>query len=173
MRKIIIIACLLTALLPVQSFAQFSVAVNAGLAGLKYKIADGKSKIKPSIGVDLGFTRTFTKHWGFVTGMGIMQYNTDASMANGSTASEMQVDDMGAGFRYSVKTTGYKETQRFTAVNIPLMLQYRTAKPEKTQWFFNGGAKLILPFNTKIKAPRCLACSRSRSRTVAGLPTTA
>jgi hypothetical protein len=96
----------------VQSFAQFSVAVNAGLAGLRYKVQDGKSKIKPGIGVDLGFTRTFTKHWGFVTGMGMMQYNTDASMTNGSSASEMQVDDMGAGFRYSVKTTGYTETQR-------------------------------------------------------------
>lgn len=152
MRKIIITACLITALLPMLSIAQFSVAVNAGLAGLRYKIQDGKSKIKPSIGLDLGFTRTFTKHWGFVTGMGIMQYNTDASMTNGSQSSEMQVDDMGDGFRYTVKTTGYKETQRFTAVSIPLMLQYRTAKPEKTQWFFNAGAKLILPFDTKIKA---------------------
>ena len=152
MRKIIITACLLTALFQVQTFAQFSVAVNAGLAGLKYKIKDGKSKIQPSLGLDLGFTRTFHKHWGFVTGMGIMQYNTDAFMNNGSDASENQVDDMGAGFRYTVTTTGYKETQRFTAVNIPIMLQYRTAKPEKTQWFFNAGAKLILPFEAKIKA---------------------
>lgn len=152
MKKIIISTCLLSILSQVQSYAQFSVAVNAGLSGMRYKINDGKSKIKPGIGFDLGFTRTFTKHWGFVTGMGIMQYNTDASLSNGSETSEMQVDDMGAGFRYSVKTTGYKETQRFTAVNIPLMLQYRTVRPEKTQWFFNAGAKLILPFDTKIKA---------------------
>jgi outer membrane protein OmpA-like peptidoglycan-associated protein len=152
MRKIIIIACLLTALFQVQGFAQFSVAVNAGLAGLKYKVKDGSSKIKPGWGVDLGFTRTFNKHWGVVTGLGIMQYNTEASMNNGSTADEMQVDDMGAGFLYSVKTNGYKETQRFAAVNIPLMLQYRTANAERTQWYINAGAKLILPFDTKIKA---------------------
>lgn len=152
MKKIIISTCLLTALLQVQSFAQFSVAVNAGLAGLQYKIKDGKSKLRPALGFDLGFTRTFHKHWAVVTGMGIMQYNTDALMNNSSDVSENQVDDMGAAFRYTVRSTGYKETQRFMAMNIPLMLQYRTARPERTQWFFNAGAKLILPFDTKIKA---------------------
>ncbi len=152
MRKIIITACFISALFQIQTFAQFSIAVNAGLAGLKYKIKEGQSKIKPGLGFDLGFTRKFSKHWGFVSGMGVMQYNTDAFMNNSSEASENQVDDMGAGFKYTVKTTGYKETQNFTAVTIPLMLQYRTANAEKTQWFFNTGAKLILPFDTKIKA---------------------
>jgi|CXWL01.1.fsa_nt_gi outer membrane protein OmpA-like peptidoglycan-associated protein len=152
MKKQVIAACLSVMLFSVSVQAQLSIGVNGGYQGLKYKITDGKSSFMPGAGIEIGFTKTFSKHWGIVTGMGIARFATDATMNNGSIVSAYQIDDVGAGFDYRVKTKVYSETQRFIGLGIPVMLQFRTVKPDKAQWYFNAGAKFILPFDINVKA---------------------
>jgi hypothetical protein len=70
---------------------------------------------------------------------------------NDGTYSSYAVDNTGSAFRFDVKSTGYKETQRFFSLGVPLMLQYHTLG-SGTQFFMNGGGKFILPFHANVKA---------------------
>ena len=150
MKKQTITTCLLIVLLLSKLHAQFSIGVNSGIGGLWYKTVNTSVKLKPSIGAEMGFTHMFSKHWGFVTGIGASQYATDAAITNSSTMIASQTDDVGAAFEYRVKSAGYKESQRLISIHIPAMVQYRSLG-NNTQWYFNGGAKFFIPFDVKVK----------------------
>jgi OmpA-OmpF porin, OOP family len=153
MKKQIALIGTLIVLLNYAAKAQFSIGINGGYQGLKYSLTDGKNAIKPGMGLDFGFTKPFkNKHWAIFTGLGANYYNTSASLNSGTTVIANQVDDMGAGFEYRIKSTGYKESQRFIAINLPLMLQLNTGSKEHTQWQVSAGAKLIMPLSIKASA---------------------
>jgi hypothetical protein len=48
-------------------------------------------------------------------------------------------------FQYSVKPSGYQETQQFFTAGIPLLLQYHTTDAG-VQWYFDGRRKGICAF---------------------------
>ncbi len=152
MKKLLIAIGLLTILFEGKIQAQFSICVNTGLSGLQYKSQYGKSKILPSLGAEIGYTKVFSNHWALLTGIGVTRYATDATVTNGSTLIQNQVDDVGAAFEYRDKPTEYMETQRLYGVNIPLMMQYRTGNEKKVQWYFNAGARFIAPLDLSVKA---------------------
>jgi OmpA-OmpF porin, OOP family len=153
MKKQIALIGTLVVLLNYAAKAQFSIGINGGFQGLKYSLTDGKNSIKPGMGLDFGFTKPFkNKHWSIFTGLGANYYSTSASLNSGATVLANQVDDMGGAFEYRVKSTSYNESQRFVAINIPLMLQLNTGSKEHSQWQVSAGAKLIMPLNVKAAA---------------------
>jgi outer membrane protein OmpA-like peptidoglycan-associated protein len=79
-----------------------------------------------------------------LTGITGSVYRIRAQFPDGTVLADYQVDDEGSAFQYNMKTTGYKETQRFFAAGIPLLLQYHTTGAS-TQWYINGGGKVLFP----------------------------
>jgi OOP family OmpA-OmpF porin len=129
---------------------ELNVWTNDGWQGLSYKIQNGQTKLLPDGSLGLGYTFPVSRHWGLITGLTAGFSATRATLRD-STYSSYEVDNTGTAFRYDVKTSGYQETQRFFSFGIPLMLQYHTTG-SRTQWYLNGGAELLLPFNAHIQS---------------------
>jgi OmpA-OmpF porin, OOP family len=152
MKHIKTIACFCLLASQLQTKAQeFGIEANGGLQGLQYSITNGNVKLQPGGGLGADYTFTLGKHWGVLTGITANYYATKATLQDNAVFSSYQVDDAGSAFQYNVKTVGYSETQRLLAAGIPIMVQYHTAG-SGAQWYINAGTKIILPFNTRIKA---------------------
>jgi OOP family OmpA-OmpF porin len=133
-----------------QAGAQVGIELNGGLQGTTYQLQNGKDKFLPGGSLGLDYTFRLGSQWGLLTGIMGGIYRTQATFPDGLIFNYNQVDDEGSAFQYSLKTIGYKESQRFFAATIPLLLQYHTAG-EGTQWWINGGGKVFFPFNSSIQ----------------------
>lgn len=129
---------------------ELSIEANGGLQGLHYEFSGGSAKPQAGGTLGVGYMFRLHNHWNVLTGINGSYYATKATLNGTLPYSSFQVDDMGSAFQYNIKTTHYQEKQTFWAVTVPLMLQYHTTG-EKTQWYINGGAKLLLPFGAKAK----------------------
>jgi OOP family OmpA-OmpF porin len=129
---------------------ELNVWLDGGWQGLSYKVQNGSSSLQPGGSLGLGYTFPAARHWNILTGVAGGFYGTKATLADGKY-SFPQVDATGSAFEYDVSTTGYKETQRFFAFSVPLLLQYHSSG-SGTQWYLSGGGKLLLPFNADVKA---------------------
>lgn len=149
MLRTITTGCLL-ALAVTANAQEFGVELNGGLQGLQYNITGGKAKLQP--GGSLGFNYNFAlgKKWGLITGISGGYYQTKTTLDNGSVIKSYAVDEEASAFEFRVKPTGYEEKLRFFAAGIPVMLQYHTTG--NTQWYLNGGGKVLFPFSAKTKA---------------------
>ncbi|HEV2478121.1 MAG TPA: OmpA family protein [Puia sp.] len=147
----IVVAIIGFAFLAVNAGAQeLNVWVDGGWQGLSYKVQNGHSSLSPFGSLGLGYTFPLARHWNILTGVAGGYYGTKATLGDGKY-SFPQVDATGSAFEYNVGTTGYKETQRFFSFGVPLLLQYHSSG-RGTQWYVNGGGKLLLPFNADVKA---------------------
>jgi OOP family OmpA-OmpF porin len=127
---------------------EMGIELDGGLQGLHYPLHDGQTTPLPGAAVGVNYVFRLNNQWGLLTGITGGVYRTQASLHDGVTFSSYQVDEAGSAFRYDVKFTGYKETQQFFAVNIPLLLQYHTDGIGR-QWYFNAGGKVFLPSDVK------------------------
>jgi len=128
---------------------ELGIELDGGLQGTHYTLKNGQTQ--PLIGGSLGLRYGFRLHprWNLVSGISGGIYRTRASLHDGVAYTSYEVDGTGSAFQFNLRTTGYKETQRFFAASVPLLLQYHTSDPI-LQWYFEGGAKLFLPFSTHI-----------------------
>jgi outer membrane protein OmpA-like peptidoglycan-associated protein len=147
--KIIWLSVCVTAIVT-QAGAQVGIELNGGLQGTKYQLQNGQDKLLPGASLGLDYTFRLGNQFGLITGILGGIYRTQASFPDGLVFNYNQVDDEGSAFQYSLTTKGYKETQRFFAATIPLLLQYHTAD-EGTQWWFDAGGKVFFPFNSSIQ----------------------
>ncbi len=132
------------------SAQELGIGISGGMQGLQYKSGTQNSQLKIGGMLDIGYTFPLGKKTGIVTGISIGNYAAKIKLQDGETFSYYQVDDVGSAFKYNVITHGYTEQQRFLAAGIPVLLQYHTLG--KTQWYINGGAKLLFPFSVKYEA---------------------
>ncbi|HET6255313.1 MAG TPA: OmpA family protein [Puia sp.] len=143
-RKIIgiIVCCIIVVM---QTSAQgLSVEVNGGLQGTRYSLHNGATQLLPGGSLGLLYTFQLRDRWSLLAGITGGIYRTQATLSDGAVFSNYQVDDVGSAFQYNMKVEGYKETQRFFAAGIPVMLQYYTPGAGR-QWYFNAGGKLLFP----------------------------
>jgi OmpA-OmpF porin, OOP family len=126
------------------------IELSGGLQGTQYQLQNGQTKPLPGGSLGLNYTFRLGSHLGLLTGISGGIYRTQASLQDGVVYSSAQVDDAGSAFQYKMKTEGYKETQQFFAAGVPLLLQYHTVGPG-TQWYFDVGGKIFVPFNTSIQ----------------------
>ena len=154
--KIIWLSVCFTAIIT-QAGAQVGIELSGGLQGTTYQLQNGNDKLLPGGSLGLDYTFRLSNQWGLLTGIMGGIYRTQATFPDGLIFNYNQVDDEGSAFQYSLKTIGYKETQRFFAATIPLLLQYHTAN-SGTQWWINAGGKVFFPFNpsTQISAKQLL-----------------
>jgi hypothetical protein len=149
-RKILIATLFLTMSTTAVDAQELNCWLNGGLQGLSYSLQNGHSNLLFGGSLGLGYTFPLNTNWNLVTGLSGGSFGTRAKLNDG-TYSYYAVDNTGSAFRFDVKSTGYKETQRFFSIGIPLMAQYHTTG-SSTQFYINGGGKLILPFSANVKA---------------------
>jgi len=125
---------------------QISILANAGMQGLSYKINDGNNKLKIGGRIGVGYTYFLNYHLAIITGLELGAYSNKTTL-NDAVYTSDEIDTEGELFEFRVKTKGYKEENKFNAISIPLMLQYRTIGD--TQFYFNGGGRVFLPFGQK------------------------
>jgi OOP family OmpA-OmpF porin len=121
-----------------------SIELDGGLQGIQYGLSRGSVKLLPGGSLGLLYTFRLTGPFDLITGITGGIYRTQASLPNGTVFTNYQVDDKGSAFQYNMKAEGYKETERFIAAGIPLLLQYH-GTGEETQWYFNAGGKVVFP----------------------------
>ncbi len=148
-RKIVVIAVCLTAIITRSRAQELGIEVNGGLQGTQYQLQNGQNKQLPGGSLGLSYIFRLSSRWGLHTGITGGFYRTQAALPDGVVFTSDQVDDAGSAFQYQVKAGGYKETQRFLAASIPLLLQYHTTG--STQWYIEGGGKVFVPFHTSIQ----------------------
>lgn len=149
-RKIIGIAVCFTAIVSRAAAQELGIELGGGLQGMQYQLQNGLTQPLPGGSLGLNYTFRLSNSWGLLTGISGGLYRTQAGLQDGTVFTYGQVDDAGSAFQYSIKTEGYKETQQFFAVSVPLLLHYHTPGAG-TQWYFDGGGKVFLPFNTSIQ----------------------
>lgn len=148
-RKIIGVAVCFAAIITQAGGQGLGIELNGGLQGTQYQLQNGQNKLLPGGSFGLIYTFHLSSQWGLLTGLTGGVYRMQASLPDGTVFTTYQVDDAGSAFKYSMNTEGYKETQQFFAASIPLLLQYHTAGAG-TQWYFNGGGKVLLPSTASI-----------------------
>jgi outer membrane protein OmpA-like peptidoglycan-associated protein len=148
-KKIIVIIVCCAALIGRSEAQGFSIELDGGLQGTQYQLPNGQNQLLPGGSLGLLYTFRLGSRWGLITGIMGSVYRTQASLPDGAVFTNYQVDDEGSAFQYSMKTQGYKETQQFFTAGVPLLLQYHTAGAG-TQWYFNGGGKVLFPSSASI-----------------------
>ncbi len=126
-----------------------SVGIDGGEQGTKYSLRNGQTALLPGGSAGLFYTFQLKGGLGVITGLTAGVYRTQATLPDGITFNNYQVDDAGSAFEYNMRTAGYKETQQFMAAGIPVLLQYHTpgAGP---QLYVSAGGKVVLPVSEKI-----------------------
>jgi OmpA-OmpF porin, OOP family len=152
MKRIIITASLLGGMLFQTKAQEFTIGINAAQAGTSYKLPNGKVQLKPSFGGEIGLQVPVSKHFKILTGIKFFRYQSKATLADNQVYTHNQIDDMGSYFEYRVVTASYAETQRMTALRIPVMFQFSAGSFNKTQWYFSVGGKFMLPGKINVKA---------------------
>lgn len=123
---------------------------GGGFSGQKYKSEHSTNNIKLGGHLGISYNYYFTDKLGLATGLEFGLYRNKLSLENEHKYSANILDDLGETFEYRVNTTGYKESNHFTAIAIPLILQYRIEANQN--FYINGGFKFILPQKLQVKA---------------------
>jgi OmpA-OmpF porin, OOP family len=152
MKRIIITASLLGGMLYQAKAQEFTIGINGAQAGTRYQLPDAHIQLQPSFGGELGLQFRLNNHFKILTGLEFFKYQTKATLADNKVYAHNLIDDMGSSFEYRVVTSSYSETQSFTALRVPLMLQLTAGSLQKTQWYFNAGGKFMLPAKIAVKA---------------------
>jgi len=130
---------------------EFGVELNGGWQGMRYSLQNGQSRTQPAGSLGLNYVFPLNSSIGLLTGISCGLYRTRAVLQDGEAFTTGEVDNSGSAFEYKEKFTGYEEAQRFFAASIPLLLQYRSSGTG-LQWYFDGGAKVFVPFSTSVQA---------------------
>src|ERR1700735_4072106 len=113
--KIIAIVVILHAIAPVAPAQGLIIGLDGGWQGMRYPLQNRRNNLRPAGSLDLFYSFRLAGNWDLLTGVSGGIYRTQAVLPDGTVFTNYQVDDAGSAFQYEMKTTGYKETQRFFA----------------------------------------------------------
>ncbi|MDR1740022.1 MAG: PorT family protein [Bacteroidales bacterium] len=104
---------------------EFSIGLAGGISSLLYKIPEGKTRVLP--GASLSFNETFFvgRNVGIRLGAGLHFYEASADMS-GYYSETSTIDEQNEELIFRYRLNKYRERQSMLAVNIPLMLHFRT-----------------------------------------------
>lgn len=143
----IITIILATSIAAQEKNSRLNLSVGSGLQGLGYDIKDDGSEHKNKFGYSLSleYHYFFTQNWGVGIGAGLAQYGSEGIL-NGHTSNYSATDTDGDAYTMNVSTNKWKESQKATFVEIPVMVRYRLPLSEKL--FLQAGAGVRIGFNT-------------------------
>ena len=130
---------------------EFSLYGGGGLSTLAYKVNEGAHKHGLGGQFGLGYHFFFSPEWGIGTGAELAFYNARFNMNDLSIRYNTHDAD-GDPFEFRSTIGDYKEKQRDMMLQIPLMLQFQTDKPDRNRQFFAAvGAKAGFPLREKYR----------------------
>lgn len=143
---------------PVHEFSAYS---SFGLSSFRYKLSQGNRS--GGIGGDfgVGYTwyrtnvrvtgtgRVFNERWGIYTGLGVGLYGAKSKFPNGSEVVKDTKDSENDNIQLHSKLSDYKEKQRLTSLNIPVMAQFQIQ-----DYYAMAGLKLGIPLGGKYKTKK-------------------
>lgn len=138
---------------------EFSVYNALGLSSLRYHLSQGDRSggFGGDFGVGYTWYRTnvrvtgtgkvFYEQWGIFTGLGLGLYNAKAKLNEVKKVTEDMVDSENDPFVLNTTLKGYKETQKTTYLNIPVMAQFQIER-----YYILTGLKFGIPLGGKYKS---------------------
>jgi hypothetical protein len=108
-----------------QSDVRLSVGPQLNFAELNLQSSQFSSSLKQGGGFAVGISLAFNENWSLHSGAGLNFYKGETSINNYSGV-EPATDISGEDFEFRYTTNGYIEEQSFTALSVPLALQYET-----------------------------------------------
>lgn len=110
---------------------EFSVYGKGGISTLQYRLDEGTRKNGFGGGAGLGYTWFFAPRWGLQTGLEFNFYRAEARLNDGTELRQLIFEDNTGDIpvhqTFRSRVSNFKEQQRASYLNIPLMVQYRTA----------------------------------------------
>jgi hypothetical protein len=124
-----------------QSKYEWSINLGGGVSTLKYQPAAGSAASGIGGLFGIGYTRFFSSHWGFVTGLEASLYNSVHTLENLSPEYPIAVPaGLQGDFFLRANYAGYEEKQRAMYVRLPLMLQFQSSS-----FYLGAGVKIGMP----------------------------
>ena len=162
MKKTIIITAIslmgLFKTLNAQHEHEFSVYGGGGLSGLNYKtnvsnaiLFDDDKFLRMGGIIGIGYGYFFNPQWGLTTGFEFAVYNTKYHLGIFEDK-YMAVDIDNVNFDFHSLAQNYKERQRATMLQMPLMVQFQTPAFNVRQFFAAAGVKVGVPIKGKYKS---------------------
>src|SRR6476661_1135361 len=88
---------------------EISFSAGGGLAGLKYDLSHGESKLKPGFHAGIGYTKFFTSRWGLASGLELGYFQSRVRLTPNTVFSSYEIDSENNAFEFRVNTRGYEE----------------------------------------------------------------
>ncbi|WP_461533046.1 hypothetical protein [Sinomicrobium sp.] len=140
---VLLLLCVLTFS---QSYGQqrheLSAHVSGVFASLQYKVHQGKRSGDDNMGVGLAYAYFLNEYWSLGLGLEYQTYNTRMLLQN-FEGSQAVTDSEGDAFEFRYRSSGYKEQQEVSYLNIPLTVSYQT-KGQYTRFYASAGVQLGL-----------------------------
>ena len=129
-----------------------SVGGTLGASKLNYKLIEGQGSVKPGLGFGgkLGYSYFFSEHFGVGTGLGISAYRNTAKLNYYDIKFFNKTDDEGDDYNRIVKLRDWKERQKTTFIEIPLLFQFQCKFGEYEGFglYANLGLKAQIPVSS-------------------------
>ena len=123
---------------------EFSLYGGGGLSTLNYNPAQGNLDKGFGGKVGLGYTYFLSPSWGIGTGLELSFYNVKANARNllDSTLSSDILGGVVSAMYFKPNYTNYRETQRATYLQIPLMVQFQHPAFKQHLWYASAGVRV-------------------------------
>ncbi|RED23251.1 outer membrane protein with beta-barrel domain [Flavobacterium cutihirudinis] len=131
---------------------EINIKLSGGSSGILYESAVGNGNLEFGGGLGLGYTYFLNNNWGINSGIDVLYNQNTFKLKEGITINSNEVDDQMSAFEYRVAPKKYQEKQHFVSFAIPLLLQYRTAISNQSQWYLGFGGKILFSGKQNVKA---------------------
>lgn len=150
---LLLLACVATAQ---EKGHYLTIEGNGGYSSLLYKLDKGKRSPEMGFGLKVGYSYFFNKNWGVSTGVGIAQYKTSGLLNEYSRSHPNQIDSEGDSFIKHLYLHDWKEVQKTTFVELPVLLSFQYLLGEESDWkiYAHAGLKVQLPVKTSYNVER-------------------
>ncbi|WP_194852314.1 hypothetical protein [Nonlabens antarcticus] len=109
-----------------QSDLKFSVGSQFHFSQIQLESSKFESSIEPGAGIAAGISLGLNEHFSIHSGVGLNYYQSRNSIGSYSSFQDA-TDISGEDFEFRYTTSNYSETQKLTALSVPLAFQYETS----------------------------------------------
>ncbi len=127
---------------------EIALGINGPVAVLEYDQVDYKQALDDGIGISIGYGRYLSPYWSLRTGAALQTYTGNAKL-NTVAGSYTTQDSEAETFEFRYQFDDYREEQRATYIQIPILVQYEGTG--QNRFFIAAGAKVGLLLNSEYK----------------------
>ncbi len=123
--------------------------VNGPVSILEYEGVDNTSALDNGVGFGIEYGRYLSAQWSLRTGVALQNYSGHAKLDRITGAYDTQ-DSENENFEFRYQFTDYRETQKASYIQIPLLLQYESSGTAR--FFASAGVKVGVLVSSEYEA---------------------